>query len=245
MFKYVREIRTKRKMLKTPKDKTLTLLIGIQGVGKSTLAEQLKKKDPHKREVISSDTIRFKLYEAKGIMEDYEKAFESKVWRLITSQIKECLLNSAIKECIFDATNIRRDERKKYVKLAEKLGVNTRGIVFYKSLESIKNQNASRERKVPEEVINSFYNRFQHPKKSEFDELYRIGSKRHFEKKRKEHRKNEINLKVNGFDIMNILKITPGKKVGKIIKYYENKVEKGLIKNNRRNLLKDCQARFS
>jgi len=175
-------MRNKNQFLKTPDEKTLTLLIGIPGVGKSVLANKLIKKDSVNRIIISSDNVRFDLldYDETGI--DHDSNIEPKVWGIIKNQIKEALLNPNIKECIMDSTNIRTSGREKFIQMAKDLGIKTRGIVLYASFMETKNRNRNREREVPESIIDTFYKKFQHPKKEEFDELFHIGSKRKFEK---------------------------------------------------------------
>jgi tRNA nucleotidyltransferase/poly(A) polymerase len=48
-------------------------------------------------------------------------------------------------------------------------------------------------------------------------------------------------LKVNGYDVMRILEIKPGPKVGEVLKYLFEKVVKKKLKNEREVLLKEIE----
>ena len=52
-------------------------------------------------------------------------------------------------------------------------------------------------------------------------------------------------LKINGFDVMTILQLTPGPKVGEVLASLFAKVEEGKIKNDRELLLAEIKAFFS
>lgn len=166
----------KEKLYKTPQKKTFTILIGLPGTGKSTFAKRLLKHDSNNRILISSDKIRFDLlnYEDTGI--DFDPKIEPKVWAIINSKIKQSLKNATEKEIIFDATNLKRAQRKRYLRLAKKEGFHTRGIVFSAPLNEIKRRNQNRDRQVPEKIIEQFYRIFEYPEKDEFDELCEIKS---------------------------------------------------------------------
>ena len=49
-------------------------------------------------------------------------------------------------------------------------------------------------------------------------------------------------LKVNGHDVMKILKLKPGKEIGQILTKIFNDVEEGRLKNERESLLKKIEA---
>ena len=235
-----------RKILKTPKKKTLTILIGIPGVGKSTLAKKMGAKDPKNKLVVSSDEIRFKLtkYEETGIAHDPK--LEPKVWGIIKNEVYRCLQDSRIQECILDATNIKTAGRKKFIQMAREMNCKTRAIVLYAPLEDILTQNRLRQKKVSEEVINEFYFKFQNPKKHEFDKILCLGSRKKFERlKRKYEKKTEKKLKITGFDVMNVLGISSGKKVGDVLRFLEQAVKEKKIPNKRKALLQATVEKFN
>ncbi|MBN1802008.1 MAG: ATP-binding protein [Candidatus Lokiarchaeota archaeon] len=163
-----------------PSRKTLTMLIGLPGSGKSTLIMRIMKKDARGRIVVSSDEIRFRLlnYEESG--RDFDPSIETKVWALLEKEIQEALENPITKEILFDATNVRREFRSKYLNLARESGFKTKALVIYKELTEIKQQNTNRSRIVPEEVIDKLYKRFQPPDHIEFDKIVNIGSRKKY-----------------------------------------------------------------
>lgn len=163
-----------KKLYEIPQEKTFTMLIGLPGTGKSTFAKKLLDQNSEKRVLISSDKIRFELlnYEETGV--DFDPKIEPKVWAIVNRKIEEDLGEKGIMEVIFDATNLQKSGRKKYLKLAKENGFRTRGIFFSAPLREIKMRNRNRRRKVPDEVIERFSRTFEKPKEDEFDELYKI-----------------------------------------------------------------------
>ncbi|MBY8982916.1 MAG: AAA family ATPase [Candidatus Lokiarchaeota archaeon] len=235
-----------KRIKKTLKEKTLTILIGLPGIGKSTLAQNLIDKVCDKRIIISSDEIRFKElnYEKTGI--DFDSLVESKVWGSLHKNVEDILKESQYQDCIIDATNVRRAQRKKFIQLAKNYNYKTVAIVLYAPYDEILKRNNSRNRKVAEEVIYRFYKKFQKPTKREFDKVYTYGSSKAFYKLKKKIKKKEEKekLKINGNDIMEILNIESGKEVGMILKYLNEKVLLNEIPNRRKALLKTCLEKF-
>ena len=76
------------------------MLVGVQGSGKSSFAKEMSEKD--NIEIVSSDAIRRKF---KGI-EEY------KVWEIVYNRMAE--IEKEGKDCIFDATSITRNVRKRF-----------------------------------------------------------------------------------------------------------------------------------
>lgn len=162
------------KLYDVPQEKTFTMLIGLPGTGKTTFAKNLLDHNSESRVLISSDKIRFDLlnYNDTGI--DFDPKIEPKVWKSVIRNIKEVMKDPMVKEIIFDATNLRKSKRKKFLKLAKKNDFLTQGIVFSGSLRKIKGRNQDRERTVPEKVIERFSKILEAPEVGEFDKLYRI-----------------------------------------------------------------------
>ncbi len=222
---------------KLPRKKTLTILIGLPGAGKSTLIKQMMDKDSRGRVIVSSDEIRFELlnYDKSGL--DFDNLIEAKVWILLEKAISKAFESPLTNEILLDATNVRRSYRKKYITMARENGFKTRAIVIYKPLNEIKNQNNNRSRKVPENVIDRFYFKFQAPHKEEFDRIVKIGSRKKFIASQKMIAKKSLVLKIDGYDVMKKLNIPQGKAVGDILNQIKDQVIEGKIKNKRKILL--------
>ncbi|MFX1239580.1 MAG: AAA family ATPase [Promethearchaeota archaeon] len=229
----------RKKIVELPKTKTLTMLVGIPGTGKSTLAKKMMETCPQGRVIVSSDEIRFNMlnYSETGV--DFDPTVEARVWNLIESSVKNVIAASLTKEIVLDATNVRRSNRSKFIKIAKENGIKTRAIVLYKPLEEVKEQNMSRKRIVPDDVIENFFDRFQPPTKDEFDTIINIGSRRKFKTRRKKSDAREPILKINGHDVMTRLNLPQGKQIGIIIKKLKEAVFNGNIKNKRKILLKE------
>ena len=129
----------------------LYTMVGVPGSGKSTIAKQIPN-----AVVISSDAIRKELYGAEEIQGDGKKVFD-----LVYKRIGEELAKG--KDVVFDATNLTPWARKAVFRFnAEHIAV-----FVSTSLEECLKRNAARERKVPEEVIYSMYNRLIFPRRAE------------------------------------------------------------------------------
>jgi predicted kinase len=134
------------------------MLVGLAGAGKSTVAEELMEE----REdiiLLSSDSIREELYGDESIQQDHAKVFQIMLDRT----------NEALKEgthVIYDATNISRKRRQG---LLQQLPKNIEKVACYISAEykTVKQQNANRERVVPQDVIDRMYKNMQIPIYSE------------------------------------------------------------------------------
>lgn len=85
------------------------MLIGIQGSGKSTFANELNREKGYK--IISTDQVR----------KDNPGIEEALVWPNVYNQAAEALKNNV--EAIFDATNITPKARKRFFDNVRNLGV--------------------------------------------------------------------------------------------------------------------------
>jgi len=68
---------------------------------------------------------------------------------------------------ILDATNLRRKDRKSWLKLASQFGAVTEAVYFDVPLDLALTRNRNRGRVVPEDVIRSMHSRLQPPTEEE------------------------------------------------------------------------------
>lgn len=140
---------------------TVFLMVGIPGSGKSTLAEQIAKKNH--AQIFSSDKIRAEF----GDENDQTKNWL--VFKTLYNRARKALDED--KDIIIDATNVDKKTRKNVFKQFEGYSFKKVAIVKEVSIEVAKERNSKRERKVPDEVIEKFYKKFDEPTLEEFDEI--------------------------------------------------------------------------
>ena len=128
----------------------LHLLCGIPGCGKSSLAKSLSGY------IISTDQLRKFLWDDESVFK-YDKL----VFRLIEMIAKYML--SIGKDVIIDSTNITINSRKKYIDIARRYGAKVTVHWVDCQVDKAIEQNALRERNVPEVVIYSMNKSFQPP----------------------------------------------------------------------------------
>lgn len=134
-----------------------TMLIGLPGCGKSTLANKFK--DTYHKVVLSSDSIREELFGDEDEQMEPERVFATMFYR--TVQALEDNL-----DVIYDATNISRKLRINTLdrlKHAVSKPFTTEAIVIYIDIAEVKRRNASRDRVVPEYVIDNMLKNFELP----------------------------------------------------------------------------------
>lgn len=138
------------------------MLIGPAGCGKSTLAESFWS--PDKYEIVSSDEIREELYGDAAIQRNPREVFEIMHSRTI-KYLKEGT------HVIYDATNLTYKNRKSILDKVSSLAYCV-AMVVATPLDTILEQNRSRERVVPEDVIMRQLRQFEMPTLSEgFDTI--------------------------------------------------------------------------
>jgi predicted kinase len=136
------------------------MLVGLVGSGKSTCAKKLKDTyGSDKTLIIESDAYREIFYGKPEIQGDNNKLFE-----IIHNDILANLSNGL--NVVFDATNVSRKHR---VALLQKLGNNVvkECIVLATSYGRCVENNQSRSRVVPKEVIDRMWKSFQFPTPTE------------------------------------------------------------------------------
>lgn len=133
---------------------TLTILVGIPGVGKSTYARDVVTQES-KTVWISSDAIRERLYGDASCQKDPSKVFE------IMQEETLDALNKGF-SVIYDATSITRKSRASILDKVPKF-VHKQCIICWAPLDVIFSRDALRERSVGPEVIEKMLRRFEAP----------------------------------------------------------------------------------
>lgn len=132
---------------------TLYMMVGVPGSGKSFIAQGLNCP------IVSSDAIRKELYGSEN-----DQSHNGEVFNEVHRRIRNYLFNG--NSCVYDATNLSRSRRKKFLKEIPD-GVKKIAVVAATELDIILEQNNSRERHVPEEVIMRMYKQMTLPRKDE------------------------------------------------------------------------------
>lgn len=135
----------------------LFLLIGLPGSGKSTLAAQLLQDCPN-RQLISTDAIRAQLFGDEQIQGDWLL-----VWREVGRQLQvaaQTIQAGTATEAIYDATNVVRKQRRQAIALIREAGfTHITGIWLNTPLRVCLQRNQTRDRQVPQDVIDRMYRR--------------------------------------------------------------------------------------
>ena len=145
------------------KSKTLWLIVGVPGSGKSTfLANQVNKPNT---KIISRDAIRFKLL---GDGDAYFKN-EDTVWNMYVDAIKNSLQEN--EHTVLDATHLNERSRNKILDRLNLNDVNINVIYFKVPLNVCIDRNAQRTGRahVPTDVITKMYASYRYPT---FNEKY-------------------------------------------------------------------------
>ena len=139
------------------------MLIGLPGSGKSTWAQRVGAT------VLSSVAMRIVL---SGDVND--QTIHGKVFGAMRHLLKSRLEIGA-SPTIIDSTNLRRRDRKPWIRLAKKLGARREAVYFDVPVKTALERNRKRSRQVPEEVIQMMTERMQMPTVQEgFDSVETI-----------------------------------------------------------------------
>lgn len=129
-------------------------MVGLVGSGKSCHAEKLAKEID--ATVFSSDKLREEMF---GDVNEQSK--NGDLFQELHKRIKECLKSG--NNAIYDATNLSSKRRRSFLQELNKIECEKRCIVMATPFEQCLKNNASRDRKVPEEVIDKMYRSWNTP----------------------------------------------------------------------------------
>ena len=131
-----------------------TMMVGLVGSGKSTYAKQLAEET--NAIICSSDAIREELCGDENSQDNNEEVF-----KILHSRIKENLKNG--KNVIYDATNINSKRRRAFLSEIKNIPCVKKCVVMATPFKMCCNQNESRNRVVPYEVIERMYKNWNTP----------------------------------------------------------------------------------
>ena len=129
-------------------------MVGLPGSGKSEFAEKYAKETDSV--VISSDQMREQLYGDVN-----EQSRNNELFDIIDNAIINSL--KCKQSIILDATNISRKKRINLLNKLAKLDCEKKCIIMATPYETCISSNHERERKIPDEVINRMYMKWQTP----------------------------------------------------------------------------------
>lgn len=145
---------------------TVYMLIGLPGSGKSTIAANLAEK--YMADIYNADSIREELYGDASIQGNPQEVF-GKLYMRARDDV------SIGRPVILDNTNITKKVRKKAMNAFRNCDVRYVAVWIETNIEECKKRNASRERVVPEWVIDRMASQFQEPTLMEgFDDIVHV-----------------------------------------------------------------------
>lgn len=139
----------------------LTLLVGAPASGKSTHADRHRKAG---RQVLSSDALR-------GVIgkNESDQSVSGEVFKIMEAMTGYFL--SRGEDVTIDATNMTKAARAPFIRMGRKYHAYIVAIVFNTPASVCKERNAARERKVPEDVIDRMFARYERPDETEVHSL--------------------------------------------------------------------------
>lgn len=133
---------------------TFIMMVGLVGSGKSTYAKQLSKET--NAVICSSDAIREEYCGDENSQDKNEEVF-----KILHSRIKECLRKGV--NVIYDATNINSKRRRAFLSELRNIPCIMKCVIMAVPFDNCCEQNKSRDRVVPYEVIERMYKNWNTP----------------------------------------------------------------------------------
>ncbi|MHB9092595.1 MAG: AAA family ATPase [Chloroflexota bacterium] len=132
------------------------LMVGIPGSGKTTYARRHLEHALR----ISLDDLRFML---TGV--DFDSRYESRVITIGHAALEAALGRAYAwrQDILLDATNVTRERRKQYLRLAERYGLPTVAVYVEVGLETALARDRARPHPVGDEVVNRYHSQLQPP----------------------------------------------------------------------------------
>lgn len=141
-------------------NKTIHIMIGVAGAGKSTAVEKIhqKLKDAgYDVKIICPDDLREKF--CNGDRSDQSK--NGPVWDKAYADVN--LYTQMGYPVIFDSTMVSPKKRKQLIRMAKSKGYKVEADVVERDLDTIKSQNEKRKWAVPEHIIDNMFKAFTRP----------------------------------------------------------------------------------
>ena len=155
----IRERRSAQKMVNVMPNQELIVMCGLPGSGKSYWAESYVKTHPS-YEIISTDKMRQELFGDESDQSNNWLVFVTAYQRLVS------IIESG-KSAIFDATNLKRKDRKKIVKFFSRYNIPLKLVWMNTPMEVCKLRNSQRKRFVENLVIDKMSECFIEPTREE------------------------------------------------------------------------------
>ena len=130
------------------------MMVGLPGSGKSTHAEELSKRLD--AVIHSSDALREELTGDINNQNNNELVFQT-----LHKRIKEDLING--KNCIYDACQVKRKDRMSFLQQLNKIPCRKICVLMATKYEYCVDRCQTRDRKVPEFVVERMYKKFDPP----------------------------------------------------------------------------------
>lgn len=133
---------------------TFTMMVGVAGSGKSTIATQIAQKTG--AEIVSSDAIRGEIYGDENC-----QASPAKIFEIVHNRVHKAIREQ--RDVIMDATNLSCKRRMAFLNTIAHFDCIKQCIIVIATPEDIEHRMKARERKVPMEVVHKQIAQFQCP----------------------------------------------------------------------------------